>query len=126
MGEVLGRGAGKRCWEEVLGRGAGKRCLEEVLGRGAGKRCWEKVLGRGAGFLPEPKYALNGEFSLVFKNVYTFYNRCTESHYLPVPYPYQNCDHITISTTTMLFHTIFLYTGLWQGRSAGKRCRAIA
>ena len=27
---------------------------------------------------------------------------------------------------TMLFHTIFLYTGLWQGRGAGKRCRALA
>ena len=44
---------------------------------GSGK---EEVLGRGAGLLPEPKYALDGEFSLVFKNVYTFYNRYTESH----------------------------------------------
>ena len=34
---------------------------------GSGK---EEVLGRGAGLLPEPKYALDGEFSLVFKNVY--------------------------------------------------------
>ena len=27
---MLGRGAGKRCWEEVLGRSAGKKCWEEV------------------------------------------------------------------------------------------------
>ena len=25
--------------------------------------------------------------------------------------------------TTMLFHIIFLYIGLWQGRGAGKRCQ---
>ena len=68
------------------------------------------MLGRGAGLLPEPKY--------------TFYNQCTESQYLSAPYPYHNCDHIT--SNTMLFHTIFLYTGLWQERGAGKRCRALA
>ena len=35
-------------------------------------------------------------------------------------------DHVTSTTTTMLFHTIFLYTGLWQGSGAGNRCRALA
>ena len=88
---------------------------------GSGK---EEVLVRSAGLLPEPKYALDGHFSLVFKNVYTDYNQSTERHYFPLPYPYHNCDHIT--STTMLFHTIFIYTGLCQGRGAGKRCRAIA
>ena len=73
---------------------------------GSGK---EEVLGRDAGLLPEPKYALDGEFSLVFKNVYTFYNRCTESHYLPAPYPNHNCDHISPH--------IFIYWAL-----ARKRC----
>ena len=74
-------------------------------GRGAGKKC--RALARS---------------QICIQIGYTFYNRCAEIHYLPVTYPYQNCDHIT----TMLFHTIFLYTGLWQGRGAGKRCLALA
>ena len=32
-------------------------------------------------------------------------------------------DH---GSTTMFFHTILLYTVLWQGRCTGKRCRALA
>ena len=35
-------------------------------------------------------------------------------------------DHISTTTTTMFFLTIFLYTGLWQGRGAEKRCRVLA
>ena len=44
------------------------------------------------------------------------------SHLLP-----QNffiLDHIT--TTTVFFHSILLYTELWQGKVGGKRCRALA
>ena len=35
-------------------------------------------------------------------------------------------SNTTSTTTTMFFHTILLYTGLWQGRGDGKRCRALA
>jgi hypothetical protein len=41
---MLGRGVGKRCWEEMLGRDVGKRCWEEMLGRGVGKRCCQQYI----------------------------------------------------------------------------------